>query len=73
MSATYIIGTNNGLRAWRSERTLYGGPLYLGEELCAGCDAPIADGPCGCDIDWAAERAAKDRALVESATYGRTR
>jgi hypothetical protein len=22
--------------------------VVLGEPLCVGCDAPIADGPCGC-------------------------
>jgi hypothetical protein len=25
-----------------------GGSVVIGEPLCQGCDAPLADGPCGC-------------------------
>lgn len=26
------------------------GGVVIGEPLCAGCDEPVADGPCGCEV-----------------------
>jgi hypothetical protein len=44
---TYQLGPDSDMRTWRTEN---GRKLCLGEKLCAGCDEPIADGPCGCMI-----------------------
>ncbi len=42
---SYTLPASCDMRHWRSEN---GRRVYLGEPLCEGCDAPIADGPCGC-------------------------
>jgi Na+-translocating ferredoxin:NAD+ oxidoreductase RNF subunit RnfB len=44
-----VTGTVTDALTGRVTATLRGGSrVVLFEELCTGCDTPIADGPCGC-------------------------
>jgi hypothetical protein len=40
------VATGRAIGTWKTPAGHF--RIALGEKLCAACDAPIADGPCGC-------------------------
>jgi hypothetical protein len=46
------IGVVSNMLTGRQVASYAGGQhVVLNEKLCCGCDAPLADGPCGCEIE----------------------
>lgn len=46
--SSYQIGPDTDMRC---TQIIGGKTVCIGEPLCDGCDSPIADGPCGCQVN----------------------